>query len=152
LNKNRIVCTLIFLLFVLQIHAQTKADLIVQLSHVERIGCMAINQSGTLLATGSEDHTVKLWNVQSGLLIRSFYGLREGVRGICFADNDAEIMAGDGRGNLISWQLNGKTIFYKKLDDGIVSIQKSHTQNNALIAAGNTIYEMYIDGKEMIKK
>ena len=151
-NKNFIVCSIIFLLlFITNLSAQKKADLIVQLNHAEIINCMAINATGTLLATGSEDRVVKLWNVQSGLLIRSFYGLRAGVTGICFADNDVEIMAGDWYGNLVSWDLNGKIIYQKNLQGDIASIKKSHTQNKALMAVGSAVYEIDIATKLMTK-
>lgn len=150
-NSNSIVGTIIFLLLGLQIHAQTKADLIVQINHAERISCMAVNAAGSLLATGGEDRVVKIWNIQSGLLIRSMYGLRAGVRGICFSDAGDEILAGDWYGNLISWNMFGETKYKQKFEDAISAIQKANTKNEAVVVMGNIAYELNIATKKLTK-
>ncbi len=145
-------CSLItFLLLVATISAQTKADLIVQINHAERISCMAVNVTGTLLATGGEDRVVKIWNIQSGLLIRSVYGLRAGVRGICFNDDGNEILAGDWFGNLISWSMFGEIKYQQKFEEGISSIQKANTKNEAVMVMGNIAYELNIASKKLTK-
>jgi WD40 repeat protein len=139
---------LVFLLLNNQmIHAQ-QAELVVQISHVERISCLATNKDGSLLASGSEDHVVKLWNVQSGLLIRSFYGLRQGVRGICFSDDGKQIMAGDYEGHFVAWDLKGNTVFKTQIDKDINSISKANTSNKAIITSKNNVLEMDLGTKK----
>jgi WD40 repeat protein len=42
--------------------------------HSDAVTCMCFSPSGSLLASGSEDKTVRLWSVLSGKLIAEFKG------------------------------------------------------------------------------
>ncbi|KAF9361199.1 hypothetical protein BGX34_007286, partial [Mortierella sp. NVP85] len=42
--------------------------------HVEAVYTVAFNPSGTHLATGSPDHTINIWRVQDGALVRTYQG------------------------------------------------------------------------------
>ncbi|MBX2930684.1 MAG: caspase family protein [Chitinophagaceae bacterium] len=144
-NILKIGWVLLFLFFQ-KANAQN-AELVVQLSHVERISCISTNNSGKYIATGGEDNVIKLWDAQSGLLIRSFYGLRNGVRGICFNNNDTEIIGFDWKGNIVSWSFDATIIYATKLGAEISSVQKANTKSKAVIALEKSIAEIDLNTK-----
>jgi len=63
--------------FISALCSAQKTELIVQLGHTDAVSCSAISSDGNYIITGSTDHTIKLWQVQPGFLIRYCYGLRE---------------------------------------------------------------------------
>src|SRR5262249_36610921 len=64
--------------------AAQKPDLVVQRGHDKPVTCLAFSPSGKVLASGSEDQTVLLWDVATGMQLRS---LATGgiVRNVAFA-------------------------------------------------------------------
>ncbi|QKX53992.1 uncharacterized protein TRUGW13939_01074 [Talaromyces rugulosus] len=53
--------------------------------HSDSVMCLQIR--GNLLVTGSYDASIKLWNLNSGTLIRAFLGHAAGIRALQFGDN-----------------------------------------------------------------
>src|SRR5260370_41852681 len=46
-----------------------------QVGHASSINSIAFSPNGHLLASGSDDRAVKLWDVKSGRLLRTFWGI-----------------------------------------------------------------------------
>jgi WD40 repeat protein len=40
----------------------------------EKVNCVEFSSDGTSLVSGSDDNTVKLWDIQTGGVVRTFYG------------------------------------------------------------------------------
>lgn len=53
--------------------------------HSNRVLCVAFNPDGTLLASGSQDYTVRLWDVSSGQLLKTLQGHGSWVWSVAFA-------------------------------------------------------------------
>lgn len=53
--------------------------------HTDSVMCLQIY--GTFLVTGSYDATIKLWDLRSGTLVRTFLGHNSGIRAIQFDSN-----------------------------------------------------------------
>src|SRR5262249_40236822 len=47
-------------------------ETLVQLGHSDRVTCVDISTDARYAVTGSMDHTVKLWNISNGQVIRTF--------------------------------------------------------------------------------
>ena len=54
-------------------------------AHTDVVTAMAFDPSGVLLATGSIDRTIKLWNVASRALVRSLEGHTDAVLSLAFS-------------------------------------------------------------------
>jgi len=58
----------------------TKPKIFVQLGHPESVGVVAFSPDGKLALSGSEDDTMKLWEVATGRELRTFKGHSWDVR------------------------------------------------------------------------
>jgi len=52
--------------------------------HTHQILCMAVTSDGTMLATGSMDKTIKVWDINERKLLETFSGHRDIVTGVAF--------------------------------------------------------------------
>src|SRR3954462_7635281 len=55
-----------------------------RLRHAERVNTLAVSPDGTLIATGSHDHTVRFWDAVSGRQVRRFQGQNNFVPMVTF--------------------------------------------------------------------
>jgi WD40 repeat protein len=73
--------------------------------HSEIVTCLAYSPDGTLLASGSLDFTVKLWNPQSGALITTCAGHTNNVISVDFSP-DGRFMASTQDGLVCLWDVS----------------------------------------------
>ena len=72
-------------------------------SHTGDVWLVAWSPDGRMLATGSWDHTVNLWDAQSGQLLHTLRGYSDVVVGLAWSPGSALIAAGDKSGKMIIW-------------------------------------------------
>ena len=60
---------------------------------------------GTILATGSDDKTAKLWDVTSGALISTLEGHAERISDVAFSPDGQYGLSGSGDRTLKLWDL-----------------------------------------------
>ncbi len=53
--------------------------------HLDRINALAVSRQGELLASGSDDHTARVWDLESGRLLETLRGHRKPVNGVAFS-------------------------------------------------------------------
>lgn len=70
--------------------------------HSDSVMCLQIH--GILLVTGSYDATIKLWNLDSGTLVRTFLGHTAGVRALQFDGNKIVSGSLDQTIKIWNWQ------------------------------------------------
>ena len=88
-----------------------KPELVVQKGHAEDVTAVVFSADGTLLATGSQDDTVKLWDTRTGKEIRTFIGHSEDVTGLAFSPNGKYLASGSGHGIVKLWDTrNGQEL------------------------------------------
>ena len=71
-----------------------KIEVISQLAHSDPVHSVAFSSDGRRVVSGSQDHTLKLWDVASGKLIRTFEGHEEGVSAVAFSRDGARLLSG----------------------------------------------------------
>ena len=68
--------------------------------HTEFACSVAFSPDGKTLASGSDDHTIKLWDVATGTLLRTLSGHTSSVESVAFSP-DGKILASGSWDNTI---------------------------------------------------
>ncbi|MFC2125762.1 caspase family protein [Bacteroidota bacterium] len=93
----RNITTLLFLLSWTIVWCQDlPLQTVIQKGHPSSISAVAISPDGKLLATGSDDKTIKLWSIESGREIRSYSDHKSDVLDVTFS-SDGKLIASAGR-------------------------------------------------------
>src|SRR5580704_8286810 len=69
-------------------------DLVAQTGHTNAIDALAFNSTGTLLASGGRDSTIKLWDIRSGGELRSLTGHLSNVTSVAFSNDGKTLVSG----------------------------------------------------------
>ena len=91
---------------ILILDATTGSQVAILSGHFSSVTCLAFSMDGTLLVSGSEDCTVKIWDIQTGGVIKSFDCTSEVVSISISADNT---MIAIGSMDNAIWLLNIET-------------------------------------------
>lgn len=76
-----------------QSETELPLEIIVQRGHDRPVTCSGFSSDGKYVASGSKDFSVKLWEVKSGLEIRSFSHHSQAVLDLEFSPNDEAIVS-----------------------------------------------------------
>ena len=85
--------------------AITGSQAVVLLAHTGRVGSLTFSLDGTLLVSGSDDRTVKFWDVQTGGVIKSFHGHTRSVRSVSISPDLTIIASGSLDNTIRSWDV-----------------------------------------------
>ncbi|MGE5464596.1 MAG: NACHT and WD repeat domain-containing protein, partial [Syntrophothermus sp.] len=80
--------------------------------HQKGIRSIAVSSDGNQLATGSDDSTIKIWNIQNGDLIRTLEGHTSWIGDLAFSPDGKTLLSGSFDNTAIIWDLaSGKPLF-----------------------------------------
>src|SRR5215216_2774263 len=71
-----------------------KPELVVQTGHNDPITSLAFSLDGKTLASGSNDDTIKLWDVATGRELRTLAGHARGVTSVAFSPDRRTLASG----------------------------------------------------------
>ena len=87
------------------LNAVTGSQTAVFTGHTAMTTSLAFSLDGVLLGSGSHDMTVKLWDMQTGGIIKTFYGHKYHVVSVSISANSMMIASGDGNGLIYLWNI-----------------------------------------------
>lgn len=97
-TKMKVICSILILLFVCFLASpqsvDQKPDLVVQTGHSGLIASIAFTSDSKLVASGSWDNTIRIWDVQTGAQIRTLTGHTKSVTSVAFSPNGRLLASG----------------------------------------------------------
>lgn len=87
----------------------THKELIQNIGHSNTVSCAVFSNDGKFLLTGSDDKTIKLWDVSSGHEMRTFTGHESTIRSVYFINNNKSIIS-KGGSDIKLWDIASGTL------------------------------------------
>ncbi len=81
------------------------------LGHESGVYCVVFHPSGKIIASASNDATIRLWNLQGQQIQQPFYRHQNAVQAIAFSLDGDKIISGGIDGTLCLWDLQGNLIW-----------------------------------------
>lgn len=120
-------CLAVEVAFLPVIKAQTteqqKAELLIQNGHADSVNTVAFSPNGKILASGGSDKVIKLWNIETGQLLKSLEGHAESVLSVAFSPDGKMLASGGADKTVKLWNVaTGREI---KLPEGHAGLVRS---------------------------
>ena len=114
---------LIFIFFIQTIYAQPPR-LMLPIGHNDAIKDFAFSKNGKFIVTGSEDRTVKVWEVNTGRLLQNFTNFNAKVQSVDFNPNNKTVIACSDDGFFYEWDIyTGKIITALKNENEMIYLE-----------------------------
>ena len=92
-------------------YPEKKDKIFVQTGHSSGVNSISYSSNGKYIVSGGSDHKVKLWDIESGKLIRTFYGHKKPVESVSFINKDQFVVSGSSDLAAIIWEIrSGKIV------------------------------------------
>src|SRR4051812_13822575 len=69
-------------------------EVVAQTGHTNGITAITFSREGSLLVTGSADTTIKIWDVKTGIQVRTFAGHESSVTSLIFDKSGKTLISG----------------------------------------------------------
>ena len=73
--------------------------------HIEEVGSLTFSSDGTSLVSGGYDTTIKLWDMQTGGVVKSFYGHTDLVFSVSISSDSTTIVSGSHDKTIRLWDI-----------------------------------------------
>ncbi len=149
--RNRLVLILLLPIVALSQTLET----VIQKGHRGAVRSLVISHNGKLLASGSKDKSIVLWDLQSHRQIRTLNGHEGSVHSLVFTKDDRYLASASGDMTAKIWDIKTGEVIYEleKQDDYLLSIALHPTEK--IFAVGGYPFEVRIynyETKALVRK
>lgn len=118
-----------------------QADLTTLAAHTAPVMSVAATNDGQIIASGSQDNTIKLWNIQTGENVSTLTGDGSAILSVNFSNDGIELASGTEFWRILEWNLQtGELYFPLEHSAPIFAVQISpNNRNIASASADNTV-------------
>jgi WD40 repeat protein len=106
-----------------------------QNAHTASVNAVAFSPDGQLLASGSSDHTVKIWRVADGTLLQTLTGFYSSVTSVAFSHNGQTLAAGSIDRSVKGWNVSNWSLI-RSVGTGDFMLSIAFSPDDAFLAAG----------------
>lgn len=107
--------------------------------HTASVNAVAIDPQGNILACGSDDRTVSLWDLKTGKPIFTFFGLLNAVFSVAFSPGTPLLISGDFDKTITCWNLDTKAVRSFSGQSGTNNAHSGYIFSVAFTPDGETI-------------
>lgn len=107
--------------------------------HLSSVCSVAISADGKILASGSFDRTIKLWNLETGELLHTLNRHSQPVLSLAFSPNNQILASGSVNDTIDLWNLSSGVVSCTIADhsDSVVSISVAISPDGQVLASGS---------------
>ena len=119
--------------------------------HTDFVRAVVFSSDGTSLVSGSDDTTIKLWDVQTGGVVKTFCGHTNLVRSVSISVDHTKIASGSADGTIRLWDIQtGECHHIMEQDHKVQSVIFSPINSQYLITvSGEKVEQWDIDGHQI---
>lgn len=85
--------------------AQTNPALALFFGYSKAVNAVALSPNGKQAASGGEDNLLRLWDIATGLLLRTFDAQTSGINSVAFSPDGSRILTGGNDGRFRIWDI-----------------------------------------------
>ncbi|KAI0314265.1 WD40 repeat-like protein [Amylostereum chailletii] len=112
--------------------------------HLSNVSSVSFHSQGKWLVTGSEDGTIKIWDLRSTHLHRN-YNNEAPVNDVCVHPNQGELISCDQAGRIKQWDLSDNICTHELTPAGDVPIRSvTLASDGSCLVAGNNKGKCYV--------
>ena len=98
-----IIISGIFLISIGIVYPKDDVEIVIQTGHSEAVTSVAISPDGQTIVSGSDDHTVRIWDKKTGMEIRRLQGHTGSVKSVAISADGQTIVSGSDDYTIILW-------------------------------------------------
>jgi WD40 repeat protein len=119
-------------------HLADAPRLIAQSRHSGAVTAEAFSPRGTLVATGSQDGTVKLWFIKTHILLQTFSTSNYWVHSVSFSNDGCLLAAGSGDNKIYIWSLDAQRLLTTVDTEAGAAEVLSFSRDSSILTATTT--------------
>ena len=130
----------------------TGSQMAVFSGHADYVNSLAFSLDGTLLVSGSDDHTIKLWDVQTGGVVKTFCAHTNRVAAVSISADNTMIASGSEDMTIYLWNIGtGEHHIIGGHKDYVNTVSFSPTNPQLLLSVskGGAVRQWGIDGHQI---